>query len=78
MTAKDFAVVTGGSAGIGAEICRQMLERGYEVISLALHKPAQSHARLHALEVWIAQRPSAPPPISLLAFRFRTSCTTPG
>ena len=51
MTARDFAVVTGGSTGIGAEICRQMLEAGYEVISLARRKPAQSHARLHAVEV---------------------------
>src|SRR5262245_11543833 len=51
VTARDFAVVTGGSTGIGAEICRQMLEAGYEVISLARRKPAQSHARLHAVEV---------------------------
>ena len=51
VTAKDFAVVTGGSTGIGAEICRQMLEAGYEVISLARRKPAQSHVRLHAVEV---------------------------
>ena len=56
MTAKDFAVVTGGSTGIGAEICRQMLEAGYEVISLARRKPAQSHARLHAVEVDLMDR----------------------
>ena len=42
MTANNFAVVTGGSTGIGAEICRQMLEAGYEVISLARRKPEQS------------------------------------
>jgi NAD(P)-dependent dehydrogenase (short-subunit alcohol dehydrogenase family) len=29
------AIVTGGSAGIGAEVCRQLLASGYEVISLA-------------------------------------------
>lgn len=45
------AIVTGGSTGIGAELCRQMLERGYEVISLARRKPSQSHTRLRALEV---------------------------
>ena len=56
MTAKDFAVVTGGSTGIGAEICRQMLEAGYEVISLARRKPAQSHVRLHAVEVDLMDR----------------------
>jgi NAD(P)-dependent dehydrogenase (short-subunit alcohol dehydrogenase family) len=53
---KHFAVATGGSTGIGAEICRQMLEAGYEVISLARRKPAQSHARLHAVEVDLVDR----------------------
>lgn len=44
------AVVTGGSAGIGAEICRHMLDAGYEVISLARRAPDFSHARLHAVQ----------------------------
>jgi 3-oxoacyl-[acyl-carrier protein] reductase len=34
MTTKR-AIVTGGSAGIGAEVCRELLAAGYEVISLA-------------------------------------------
>ena len=51
MTAPNVAVVTGGSTGIGWEICRQMLGAGYEVVSLALRKPAQSHGKLHAVEV---------------------------
>lgn len=46
----NIAVVTGGSSGIGAEICRQMLEAGYEVVSVALRKPSWTHARLHAFE----------------------------
>ncbi|OWT53952.1 SDR family NAD(P)-dependent oxidoreductase [Candidimonas nitroreducens] len=45
------AVVTGGSAGIGAEICRQMLEAGYEVVSVARRAPEHSRPRLHSLEV---------------------------
>jgi NAD(P)-dependent dehydrogenase (short-subunit alcohol dehydrogenase family) len=47
----NVAVVTGGSSGIGAEICRQMLAAGYDVISLSLGKPAQTHPRLHAIDV---------------------------
>ena len=45
------AIVTGGSGGIGAAIAKAMLERGYEVISLALEKPDWSHPRLIAYEV---------------------------
>jgi 3-oxoacyl-[acyl-carrier protein] reductase len=44
------ALVTGGSTGIGAEICRQMLDAGYEVVSLARRAPPFSHAKLHAFE----------------------------
>jgi NAD(P)-dependent dehydrogenase (short-subunit alcohol dehydrogenase family) len=51
MTTPKVALVTGGSTGIGAEICRQMLDAGYEVVSLALGVPSQSHAKLHAVEV---------------------------
>ena len=51
MTGRDVAIVTGGSAGIGAEICRQMLQAGFEVISLARRKPDFTHDRLHAEEV---------------------------
>ena len=32
MTERNIAVVTGGSTGIGAEICRQMLAADYDVI----------------------------------------------
>jgi 3-oxoacyl-[acyl-carrier protein] reductase len=47
----NIAVVTGGATGIGAEICRQMLEAGYEVVVLDRQKPKQSHAKLHAMTV---------------------------
>jgi 3-oxoacyl-[acyl-carrier protein] reductase len=53
---ENIAVVTGGSAGIGADICRQMLAAGYEVVSLALDKPQARHARLHAVEVDLTDR----------------------
>lgn len=51
MSEENVAVVTGGSTGIGAEICRHMLDAGFEVISVALGKPEWTHARLHAYVV---------------------------
>lgn len=45
------AIVTGGSAGIGAEICRQMLDAGYEVISMARRAPDFTHPRLQTVLV---------------------------
>ena len=51
MSERPVAIVTGGSAGIGATICRQMIDAGYEIVSLALRKPDWSHAALHAIEV---------------------------
>lgn len=47
----NVALVTGGSTGIGAEICQQMLDAGYEVVSLARRKPSLKHAKLHPVEV---------------------------
>ncbi len=35
MSGKNVAVVTGGSAGIGAEIVQRMIDAGYHVVSLA-------------------------------------------
>jgi NAD(P)-dependent dehydrogenase (short-subunit alcohol dehydrogenase family) len=47
----NIAVVTGGAGGIGAEIARQLLEAGYEVVVLDRDKPKQTHAKLHAVTV---------------------------
>lgn len=46
MSQTHTAIVTGGSAGIGAAICRDMLDAGYEVISMARRAPDFSHPRL--------------------------------
>ena len=51
MSDANIAVVTGGATGIGAAICRQMLDAGYQVISLDLRKMDWRHDRLTVFEV---------------------------
>jgi NADP-dependent 3-hydroxy acid dehydrogenase YdfG len=46
-----FAVVTGGSAGIGKSVCQHLLDAGYEVISLARRAPDNPHPRMHSFRV---------------------------
>ncbi|HBP28952.1 MAG: SDR family NAD(P)-dependent oxidoreductase [Advenella sp.] len=53
---REVAVVTGGSAGIGAAICNSLLERGMEVISLARRSPEFSHPRLQTRSVDLLDR----------------------
>lgn len=48
---ENVALVTGGAAGIGAEICRTMLAAGYRVVALDRRKSGQAHERLHPIEV---------------------------
>ncbi len=51
MSERETAIVTGGGAGIGAAIVKEMLDRGFEVFSLAREKPALRHPLLHAVEI---------------------------
>jgi NAD(P)-dependent dehydrogenase (short-subunit alcohol dehydrogenase family) len=66
----NVALVTGGATGIGAEICRQMLAAGYEVISLSLGKPDQAHPKLHSIEVDLLDRAATERAAADVARRF--------
>lgn len=44
------AVITGGSKGIGADLAKRLLARGYRVISIARHAPEDAIAGLSHIE----------------------------
>lgn len=73
MSAADVAVVTGGSTGIGAEICRQMLAAGYEVIALDRRKPDAANAKLRAVDVDLFDRAATAQAAADIARRFSVS-----
>ncbi len=65
-----MAVVTGGSAGIGEAICRQLLADGWAVVSMARRAPAFAHEHLHSIEVDLADRKATAQSASEVAQRF--------
>jgi NAD(P)-dependent dehydrogenase (short-subunit alcohol dehydrogenase family) len=50
MTRRNVAIVTGGSTGIGAEVCRSLIAQDYEIISLA-RRPAEPHPKMTSVAV---------------------------
>lgn len=53
---KRIAIVTGGSAGIGLEICKQFLQADYQVLNLSRRKAEFKHQKLVDIKVDLADR----------------------
>ena len=51
MTNKHHALLTGGSTGIGAAICKRLLDAGYAVVSLDRKPASITHSRLISVVV---------------------------
>ncbi len=49
--AHPIALVTGGSAGIGEDLCRHLLEAGYRVLNLSRRPATFAHERLESFAV---------------------------
>ncbi|MBS0534338.1 MAG: SDR family oxidoreductase [Proteobacteria bacterium] len=64
------AIVTGGASGIGAEIVRQLLGAGYEVVVFDRQKPKDAAAKLHGVEVDLLDNKAVAQAASDIARRF--------
>ncbi len=71
---REVAVVTGGSAGIGAAICRALLEQGMEVISLARRPAEFSHPHLQSRCVDLTDRNAVREIANELADTYAVNC----
>ncbi|QDL39701.1 SDR family oxidoreductase [Rhodoferax sediminis] len=67
------ATVTGGSAGIGKAICQDLLERGYEVVSLARRSSGIEHPKMHSIEVDLMDRAATAEAARELVRRFEVT-----
>jgi 3-oxoacyl-[acyl-carrier protein] reductase len=72
-TTPKIAAVTGGSAGIGKAICQDLLERGYEVVSLARRPSDIDHPQMHSIEVDLMDRAATAEAARELVRRFQVT-----
>ena len=54
MPSEKYALVTGGSSGIGAAVCKSLLEQGYQVVSLSRRASQKPAPGLHEVQVDLA------------------------
>jgi 3-oxoacyl-[acyl-carrier protein] reductase len=71
MSDARVAVVTGGSAGIGLAICQDLIDRGYDVVSLA--RRACPIDRVHSIEADLMDRAATTQAADEVARRFEVS-----
>ena len=64
------AVVTGGSSGIGLEICKQFLAEVYTVINLARRPALVEHPQLHNYPIDLSDREATQSLAAEIASRF--------
>ena len=64
------ALVTGGSTGIGAAICDDLLSNGYFVLNLSLQKPNNERENLLDIQVDLADVEATREVVSELAMKF--------
>lgn len=69
-SAERFAIVTGGSAGIGAAITRQMVDAGYTVLSLSRRAPAVANRNVIGVSVDLTDRDATEQTAAELAAKY--------
>ena len=76
--AHDTFIVTGGSTGIGAAICAELLARGHGVVNLSRRPLALEHDRLVNIELDLSERQQVAEAAQQIAGNSRSPalCTT--
>lgn len=73
MPDKQTMVLTGGSTGIGATICEQLLQEGYAVVNLSRRAAPFAHAQLHNIEIDLSDRTAVKDCAASIAADFKVS-----